>query len=182
MRRPGFYTAAERQGLFMAENVNEAVIDVKKEEYIEDEFGLGLKLYLGVRFIFYVVGILAILGSLLCVVLGITNLDNLVSNATGYTAAAVDANFGGYQICMFVQAAYTVLSAVCVALLYLKRTRLFAFIDLGLFVVLMGAMFAMGAPDLLFNGSVWFVYLLLNPVISFVALFVGKHFNYMPLK
>ncbi len=173
---------AERQGLFMAENVNEAVINVNKEEYIEDEFGLGLKLYLGVRFIFYVIGIFAILGSLLCVVLGITNLDNLVSNATGYTAAAVDANFGGYQICMFVQAAYTILSAVSVALLYLKRTRLFAFIDLGLFVVLLGAMFAMGAPDLLFNGSVWFVYLILNPLYSFIALFVGKHFNYMPLK
>ena len=166
----------------MAENVNEAMEVMNNEEYIEDEFGLGLKLYLGVRFVFYIIGIFAILGAVLCVLLGLTNMDNLVSNATGYTAMAVDANFGGYQICMFVQAAYTILSAVVVALLYLKRTRLFAFIDLGLFVVLLGAMFAMGAPDLLFNGSAWTFYLLINPVFSFIALFAGKHFRYMPLK
>lgn len=166
----------------MAENVNEAMEVMNNEEYIEDEFGLGLKLYLGVRFVFYIIGIFAILGAVLCVLLGLTNMDNLVSNATRYTATAVDANFGGYQICMFVQAAYTILSAVVVALLYLKRTRLFAFIDLGLFVVLLGVMFAMGAPDLLFNGSAWTLYLLINPVFSFIALFAGKHFRYMPLK
>lgn len=166
----------------MAENVNEAMEVMNNEEYIEDEFGLGLKLYLGVRFVFYIIGIFAILGAVLCVLLGLTNMDNLVSNATRYTATAVDANFGGYQMCMFVQAAYTILSAVAVALLYLKRTRLFAFIDLGLFVVLLGVMFAMGAPDLLFNGSAWTLYLLINPVFSFIALFAGKHFRYMPLK
>ena len=43
-------------------------------------------------------------------------------------------------------------------------------------------MFAMGAVDLLTNGSVWAVYLVLNPVISFIALFAGKHFKYMPFK
>ena len=166
----------------MAENVNEALEVMNNEDYIEDEFGLGLKLYLGVRFVFYIIGIIAILGAVLCVLLGLTNMDNLVSNATGYSATAVDLNFGGYQICMFVQAAYTILSAVIVALLYIKRTKLFAFIDLGLFVVLLGAMFAMGAPDLLFNGSAWGFYLLINPVFSFIALFIGKHFRYMPLK
>ena len=167
----------------MAENVNEAVLDTDKQEYIEDEFGLGLKFYLGARFIFYVIGIFAILGALLCVILGITTMDDLTSNATGFKATIItDDNLFSLQMCLFVHAGYTILSAAAVALLYLKRTRLFAFIDLGLFVVLMAVMFAMGAPDLLFNGSVWFVYLILNPVISFIALFAGKHFSYMPLK
>ena len=56
------------------------------------------------------------------------------------------------------------------------------FIDLGLFVLLAAVFFIMGSFDILFNGSAWLLYFLLNPVISFVALFVGKHFDYMPMK
>ena len=166
----------------MAELTKEITAPAGEADYYEDEFGLSLKIYLGARFIFYVIGIFMILGALLCVAVGITNLDDLVSSATGYSATSVDVNFSGYQICMYVQAAYTILSAAAVALLYIKRSKLFAFIDLGLFVVLFAAMFAMGAADLLTNGSAWAVYLVLNPVISFIALFAGKHFKYMPFK
>lgn len=166
----------------MAELTKEINAPANETEYYEDEFGLSLKIYLGARFIFYVIGVFMILGALLCVGTGLTYFDDLVSNATGYSATNVDFNFGGYQICMFVQAAYTILSAVTVALLYIKRSKLFAFIDLGLFVVLFAAMFAMGAADLLTNGSAWVIYLVLNPVISFIALFAGKHFKYMPFK
>lgn len=166
----------------MAELTKEINAPANETEYYEDEFGLSLKIYLGARFIFYVIGIFMISGALLCVGTGLTYFDDLVSNATGYSATSVDLNFGGYQICMFVQAAYTILSAVTVALLYIKRSKLFAFIDLGLFVVLFAAMFAMGAADLLTNGSAWAIYLVLNPIISFIALFAGKHFKYMPFK
>ncbi|MGN0578141.1 MAG: hypothetical protein ACI4J4_05940 [Ruminiclostridium sp.] len=164
----------------MAELTKEINAPAGEAGYYEDEFGLSLKIYLGARFIFYVIGIFMILGALVCLGTGVTYFDELVSTATGYSATNVDANFYGYQICMFVQTAYTILSAAAVALLYIKRSKLFAFIDLGLFVVLMGVMFAMGAADLLTNGSVWAVYLVLNPVISFIALFAGKHFKYMP--
>lgn len=167
---------------FMAELTKEIGAPASEAEYYEDEFGLSLKIYLGARFIFYIIGIFMILGALVCVGTGLIYFDDLVSNATGYSATSVDANFSGYQICMFVQAAYTILSAAAVALLYIKRSKLFAFIDLGLFVVLFAVMFAMGAVDLLTNGSVWAVYLVLNPVISFIALFAGKHFKYMPFK
>jgi hypothetical protein len=35
--------------------------------------------------------------------------------------------------------------------------------------------------DILTNGSAWLLYFLLNPIWSFIALFAGKHFQYMPL-
>lgn len=161
----------------MAELTNEQYSD-----YVEDEFGLPLKAFLGVRVIFYVIGIFMILGALLCVAIGLTDMDVLVSNATGLSATAVDANFGGYQVCMFVQAAYTILSAAAAGLLLIKRTKIFAIADVALFVILLAAVFATGSADILFNGSAWTLYLLLNPIFSFAGLFGGKHFKYMPLK
>ena len=148
----------------------------------EDEFGIGLKLYLGIRIVFYAICTFMVLGALLYLCLGITTMDDLVSNATGLSATDVEANFGGNQICMYVQAVYTIASAVCVTMLYLKRTRLFAIIDLVLFVVLAAVTFAMGCGGLLFNVSAWLVYFILNPVFSFIALFAGKHWQYMPMK
>ena len=86
----------------MAELTKEISAPAGEADYYEDEFGLSLKIYLGARFIFYVIGIFMILGALLCVAVGITNLDDLVSSATGYSATSVDVNFSGYQICMYV--------------------------------------------------------------------------------
>ncbi len=166
----------------MAEFTKEDFDKVKEEDYVEDEFGLGLKGYLIVRMVFYAVGIFTILGALLALITGSTTLNDLVSNATGLNATSPILNdgFTGLQICMFVQAFYTIASFVCVGLLYIKRTRLFAFIDIGLFVVFAAIFFIMGSFEIFF-GTAWFLYFLLNPVISFVALFVGKHFDYMPM-
>lgn len=168
----------------MAEFTKEDFDAVKEEQYVEDEFGLALKGYLIVRAVFYCIGTFMVLGALLALILGATSINDLVSNATGLNATSptLNDNFSGLQLCMYVQAFYTIASLVCVVLLYVKRTKLFAFIDLGLFVVFAAMFFIMGSMELLSNGSTWLVYFLLNPVISFVALIVGKHFPYMPLK
>lgn len=163
-------------------DINKTAPAEVEELYYEDEFGVGLKIFLGARIVYYIIGLFLILGALLCVVLGLTNLDDLVSNATGYNAMLVDANFGGYQICMYVQAFYTIASLVVTTLFFVKRSKLLAFIDLGLFVVLLAVVFVMGAFDLFTNGSAWLVYAVINPLWSFIALFAGKHFKYMPLK
>lgn len=152
------------------------------EEYIEDEFGIGLKGYLLARFVFSALCLLMVLGALVCVFGGLTNFDILISAATAMGPTAVDANFAGYQLCMFAQGAYSILGTGAVLMLMLKRNKLFAFIDLALFVVFFGLSLAMGGGALLFNGSAWFFYLLFNPVYSFIALFAGKHFKYMPFK
>ena len=152
-------------------------------EFVEDEFGLVLKGYLLVRIAFYCIGTFMVLGAVLALILGATDLNDLVSNATGFnaTSSILDDNFGGLQICMFVQAIYTVASLVCVVLLYLKRSRLYAFIDIGLFVVFVAVFFIMGSFELLTNGSAWWLYFVFNPIFSFAGLFGGKHFAYMPM-
>ncbi len=171
-----------------AEFNKEEFDSVKTESYAEDEFGIGLKTYLVVRFVFYTIGIFMILGALLALILGATTLNDLVSNATALvsTSPILDENFTGFQICMFIQAAYTILSAVCVALLYIKRTRLYAFIDIGLFVIFALVFVIMGTFDIMTtNGGLgftaWPLYFLLNPIWSFIALFAGDHFKYMPM-
>ncbi|MBR5089560.1 MAG: hypothetical protein IK093_09030 [Ruminiclostridium sp.] len=153
-------------------------------EFVEDEFGLALKGYLLVRIAFYCIGTFMVLGAIVALLFGATDLNDLVSNATGFnaTSSILDENFGGLQICMFVQAFYTIASLVCVGLLYLKRTKLFAFIDLGLFVVFVAVFFIMGSFELISNGSAWWLYFLFNPLFSFAGLIVGKHFPYMPMK
>ena len=152
-------------------------------EFVEDEFGLVLKGYLLVRAAFYCIGTLMVLGALLALVLGATSLADLVSNATGFNATSpvLNDNPFGLEICMYVQAFYTIASLVCVVLLYIKRTKLFAFIDLGLFVVFVAVFFIMGSFELLSNGSAWWVYFALNPIFSFIGLIAGKHFPYMPM-
>ena len=156
---------------------------VKEEEYMEDEFGLALKGYLIVRIVFYLIGTFAVLGAILAAAVGATTINDLVSNATALDTKKPLLNeaFNGLQICMFVQAFYTVASLVCVTLLYIKRTKLFAIIDVGLFVIFAAVFVVFGAFDLLFNGSAWMLYFLLNPLFSFAALFGGKHFSYMPM-
>lgn len=172
-----------------AEFNKEEFDSVKTEMYAEDEFGMALKGYLVVRFLFYVIGIFTILGAVLAAVLGATTINDLVSNATGLEASHPllgDDTFMNVQICMFVQAAYTILSAACVALLYIKRTKIYAFIDLGLFVIFLLVFIILGSPDFLTTAdggmTAWPLYLLLNPIFSFAALFVGDHFKYMPFK
>jgi hypothetical protein len=151
--------------------------------YVEDEFGLALKGYLIVRIVFYTIGVFMILGALIALIFGATTLNDLVSNATGLNSTNKTLNdcFNGLQLCMYVQAFYTIASAVTVTLLYIKRSKLFAFIDIGLFIVFTVMFFIMGSMDLLTNGSAWLLYFLLNPIWSFIALFGGKHFAYMPM-
>lgn len=167
----------------MAEFTKEDFDVVKEEQYVEDEFGLALKGYLIVRAAFYCIGTFMVLGALLALIFGATTLNDLVSNATGLNAtnATLNDNFNGLQICMFVQAFYTIASLVCVVLTYIKRTRLFVFIDLGLFALFVIAFFIFGSFELLSNGSAWLLYFIFNPVFSFLGLIVGKHFPYMPM-
>jgi hypothetical protein len=167
----------------MAEFTKEDFDSVKEEDYIEDEFGLALKGYLIVRAVFYLIGTFMILGALVALIFGATSMNDLVSNATGFNATSpiLNDNFSGLQICMFVQAIYTIGALVCVVMTYVKRTRLFVFIDLGLFVVFVAMFFIMGSIDLLTNGSAWWLYFLFNPLFSLAGLIVGKHFPYMPM-
>ncbi len=153
-----------------------------EQDYIEDEFGIGLKGYLIGRFVFGLICAFMVLGALVCVFTGVTNFDVLISSATALMPNAVDQNFSGYQLCMYLQAAYSILGTFSVLMFMVKRNKLFAFIDLALFLVFFIGSLAMGAGSLLFNGSAWFFYLLFNPVWSFIALFAGKHFKYMPFK
>lgn len=162
-----------------------------QEDYVEDEFGLGLKVYLLARLVFSGLCLFMVLGALVCVFTGLTNFDVLISSATGLTPSKVDWNFTGYQICMFAQGVYSVASPFLVFFFMAKKNKLFAIIDLAAFLVFIAASIVMGAAaaeingeivSLFFNGSAWIVYLILNPVWSFIALFAGKHFKYMPFK
>lgn len=162
-----------------------------QEDYVEDEFGLGLKGYLLIRLIFSILCFFMVLGALVCVFTGLTNFDVLISSATGLSPSKVDDNFTGYQICMFAQGIYSLASPFLVFFFIAKKNKLFAIIDLAAFLVFIAASIVMGAAaaelkgeivSLFFNGSAWFFYLVLNPVWSFIALFAGKHFKYMPFK
>lgn len=157
--------------------------ELDRMDYTEDEFGIGLKAYLYARAGFYLIGTFMILGALLALVCGATTFNDLVSNATALSANSpvLNDNFNGLQLCMIVQAVVTIGSLVSIVLLILKRSRLFALIDLGLFVVLVAVFFIMGSMELLSNGSAWILYFLLNPIWSFIALFAGKHWQYMPM-
>ncbi len=153
-----------------------------EQDYIEDEFGIALKGYLAGRFVFGLLCVFMVLGALVCVFTGLTNFDVLISSSTALMPNAVDQNFSGYQLCMYLQAGYSVLGTVAVLMFMIKRNKLFAFIDLALFVAFFAVSLVMGAGSLLFNGSAWIFYLIFNPVWSFIALFAGKHFKYMPFK
>ena len=153
-----------------------------EQDYIEDEFGIALKGFLVARFVFGLICAFMVLGALVCVFTGLTNFDVLISSATGLLPGAVDQNFSGYQLCMYLQAAYSILGTAAVLMFIIKRNKLFAFIDLALFVVFFAVSLVMGAGSLLFSGSAWIFYLIFNPVWSFIALFAGKHFKYMPFK
>ena len=176
----------------MAELTKEEFDQVRDEDYVEDEFGLGLKGYLIVRAVLYCIGTFMVLGGILALLTGTITINDLVSNSTGLKAASsvLNDNFNGLQICMFVQSFYVIASLVVVVLFYIKRTKLFAFIDLGLFVLFAAVFFIMGSFELLnppistwsFGAVSWPLLFLLNPVFSFIALFVGKHFPYMPMK
>ena len=167
----------------MSENtVAQVSENFSEQDYIEDEFGIALKGFLLGRFVFGLICVFMVLGALVCVFTGLTNFDVLISNSTGLMPSAVDANFSGYQLCMYLQAAYSVLGTAAVLMFIIKRNKLFAFIDLALFVVFFAGSMVMGGGSLLFNGSAWFFYLIFNPVWSFIALFAGKHFKYMPFK
>ncbi len=169
----------------MAEFTKEDFDRVKAEDYVEDEFGLGMKGYLLARAVFYAVGTFAILGAVFALLFGATTLNDLVSNATALNSSSqliTDTGlFNGLKICMFAQAVYTVGSLVCAAMLYFKRAKIYAFIDLGIFVAFVAVFVVFGSFDILFNGSAWLLYLLINPIWSFIGLFGGKHFAYMPM-
>lgn len=165
------------KAVLMEENM---IDDYRTSGMTEDEFGVGLKLFLAARFAFYAIGVFMIIGALIYIALGIGSMDEILSNATGVSATKIDDNFGGYQMLTFVQAGYTIASLICVALTYIRRSRLFAGIDIGLYVVLLILTFVMGGAGLLTNGSAWFLYLFIfTPVYSFIALFAGKHWRYM---
>ena len=153
-----------------------------EQDYIEDEFGIALKGFLLGRFVFGLICAFMVLGALVCVFTGITNFDVLISSATALMPNAVDQNFSGYQLCMYLQAAYSILGTAAVLMFMIKRNKLFAIIDLALFLVFFIGSLVMGAGNVLFNGSAWILYLIFNPVWSFIALFAGKHFKYMPFK
>lgn len=169
--------------------MSENVVNISADEYIEDEFGLGLKGFLLARLVFGIICAFMVLGGIVCLLTG-TSADVLISTATGLVPNALDQNFNGYQICMYAQAAYSILSPIVVFLFMKDRNKLYALIDLALFVVFIGVSIAMGAMfanpattgnvNLFTNGSAWILYILFNPVWSFIALFVGNHFRYMP--
>ncbi len=153
-----------------------------EQDYIEDEFGIALKGFLLGRFVFGLICAFMVVGAIVCVFTGVTNFDVLISSATALMPNAVDQNFSGYQLCMYLQAAYSILGTAAVLMFMIKRNKLFAFIDLALFLVFFIGSLVMGAGSILFNGSAWVLYLIFNPVWSFIALFTGKHFKYMPFK
>ena len=157
---------------------------VKQEDYVEDEFGIALKGYIGLRAIFYLLCTFAVLGAAVALLFGATTINDLVSNATGFdvtTDYITGSAFGGLKTLMFIQAGYTIAALAVTVLFYIKRNKLFAFIDIGLFVVFAALFFVFGTFDL-FKSGVWVLYFLLNPIWSFIALFAGKHFAYMPMK
>ena len=146
-------------------------------------FGIPLKGYLLVRAVFYAAGIFCVLGALLAAAAGATDLNDLVSSATGLEAASgtLNNNFTGLRICMYVQAGYTAAAFVCTLFLLLRRSKLAAAADLALFAVFAAVFLIFGSFVRLTNGSAWIWYFLLNPVFSFAALAAGKRFRDMPI-
>ena len=146
-------------------------------------FSVPLRCYLLVRAIFYAAGIFCILGALLAAAAGATDLNDLVSNATGLDAASetLNDNFTGLRICMYVQAGYTAAAFVCTLFLLLRRSKLAAAADLVLFAAFAGVFLIFGSFGILTNGSAWIWYFLLNPVFSFAALAAGKRFRDIPI-
>ncbi len=154
-----------------------------EEDYVEDEFGVGLKLFLGGRFVFSLICVFAALGALLCLITGHIYPDEVISNFTGFGPSAIDANYNGLMIAGYAQAAYAFIGTFTVLWFMAKKSKLAAIIDLATFVVFFALSLVMGGTGLLTDGApCWFIYIILNPVWSFIALFVGKHFKYMPAK
>lgn len=154
-----------------------------EKDYVEDEFGIALKGFNLARLVFGIVCAFASLGALLCLILGHIFPDEIISNITGLGSAVVDGNYTGYMIAAWLQIAYSILGTAAVLMFIVKRNKLFAFIDLALFVVFFAASLVLGGFNLIADGApCWFLYIILNPIWSFIALFAGKHFKYMPFK
>ena len=154
-----------------------------ERDYVDDEFGIALKGYLLARFVFGLVCAFASIGALLCLILGHIFTNEIISNLTGLNTAIVDTNYMGYMIAAWGQVAYSILGTAAVLMLMIKRNKLFAIIDTVLFVVFFAVALVLGGFALIGDGApCWFLYIILNPVWSFIALFAGKHFKYMPLK
>ncbi len=168
----------------MSENtIAQTAENFYEQDYVEDEFGIGLKGYLLGRLVFGIICVFAALGTLLCVILGHIFPDEMISNITGLSSSVVDGNYMGFMIAAYLQIAYSILGTASVFMLIAKRNKLFAIIDVALFVVFFAGSLVLGGPVLIADGApCWFIYILLNPVWSFIALFVGKHFKYMPFK
>ena len=166
----------------MSENtITQATENFYEKDYVDDEFGIALKGYLLARFVFGVICAFASLGALLCLILGHIYPDEIISNITGLSSAAVDTNYMGYMIAAWGQVAYSILGTAAVLMLMVKRNKLFAIIDTALFVVFFAVALVMGGVALLGDGApCWFLYIILNPVWSFIALIAAKHFKYMP--
>lgn len=153
------------------------------QDYVEDEFGIALKGYNLARLVFGIICAFASLGALLCLILGHIFPDEIISNITGLGSATVDGNYNGYMIAAYLQIAYSILGTAATFMLIAKRNKLFAIIDVLLFVVFFAVSVVLGGTALISDGApCWFLYILLNPVWSFIALFAGKHFKYMPFK
>ncbi len=154
-----------------------------EKDYVEDEFGIALKIYLLARLVFGIICAFAALGALLCLAVGHIYPEEIISNFTGLGISYIDANYMGLMIAGFAQAAYSILGTVATFLFMAKRSKLFAIIDTALFVVFFAVSIVLGGTVLISEGApCWFLYILLNPVWSFIALFAGKHFKYMPAK
>lgn len=154
-----------------------------EQDYIEDEFGVGLKIYLGARFVFALVCVFAALGTLLCVILGHIYPDEAISNFTGLKPSVVDSNYIGFLIAGYAQVAYAFIGGFTTLWLFVKRSKLAAIVDVAAFVVFFAVSIVLGGVSLITDGApCWFLYIIFNGLWTFVALFAGKHFNYMPIK
>lgn len=168
----------------MSENtISQITEDFYEKDYIEDEFGVGLKVYLGARFVLALICVFAALGALLCVVLGHIYPDEAISNFTGLGPAAIDANYFGLMVAGYAQVAYAFIGGFTSLWLLAKRNKLAAIVDVAAFVVFFAVALVMGGPALITDGApCWILYVVLNGLWSFIALFAGKHFKYMPFK
>lgn len=165
-----------------ANNISEPEKTSDTKKRADVSFGILLKGYLLIRTVFYAAGIFCILGALFAAAAGATDLNDLVSNATGLEAASetLNDNFTGLRICMYVQAGYTAAAFISTLFLLVRRSKLAAATDLVLFAVFAAVFFIFGSFVILTNGSAWIWYFLLNPVFSFTALIAGKYFRDMP--
>ncbi len=153
------------------------------QDYVEDEFGVALKGYNLARLVFGIVCAFASIGALLCLILGHIYPDEIISNITGLSTSVVDSNYMGYMIAAYLQIAYSLLGTAATFMFIAKRNKLFAIIDVALFVVFFAVSLVLGGTALIGDGApCWFLYIILNPLWAFIALFAGKHFKYMPFK